>query len=177
MSEEKPKSVERAIAQQTQEKFELYLLSLVFTLLALSIQTAKFSGLVVADGLELVGWACFVVSGLAGLSRLEWISNIRVKLATQSDLENEVFKLKELLLQGQSELHVLDTGKRQPIAERIQNRQEAIAILTPHIEKLERKSFIKYDIHKYGFAVGVIAVAAARALEPSLAVLRAMHIL
>jgi hypothetical protein len=176
MADEKPKS-DRAIAQQTQEKFEFYLLSLVFTLLALSIQTAKFGASPVADGLELLGWVSFVISGLAALSHIEWIPNIRVKKAAHSEFESEVYELKELLLRGESKVHILDTGKPETIVERIKGRQQAIGVHTPHIAKLERRAYIKYDIHKYGFVVGILLIVMARAMEPSLAVLRAMHML
>ena len=177
MSDDSPKSVERAIAQQTQEKFRLYLLSLVFTLLALSVQTAKFGTSNFADGCEIVGWLSLLLSGFAGLSHLEWTPNVRVKLATRSDLQEEIYKLKTLLLQGQRELHVLDSDSRQAIPDRIQNRENAVTILDPHIASLERWSDVKYDLHKYGFALGITLVALSRAFEPSVVVLRALHVL
>ena len=173
MADKSSTSSEHAVAQQTQEKFEFYLLSLVFTLLALSIQTAKFGASVPSNALELLGWLCFVVSGLAGLSRVEWTSIIRVQMATQSGFEQEKFQLKELQLKGQTHIHVLETGQAQPIAERIANREFAVSKLTPHIAKLEHRSHIKYELHKYGFVVGVLCVASARGYEPLVSVLKA----
>lgn len=163
---------ENAIAQQTQEKFEFYLLSLVFTLLALSIQSAKFGAAVPADAMELVGWLLFIVSGVAGLWRMEWVPVIRVKLAQKRDFESEINQLKELQLQGQTEIHVLENNSRQPIPERIQNRENAVNLLSPYIMNLERRHFIKYYFHVYGFILGVLCVASARAYVPILSIYR-----
>lgn len=174
MSDKSAHSSERAIAQQTQEKFEFYLLSLVFTLLALSIQTAKFGTSIPSDTLELAGWICFITSGLAGLSRIEWTSVIRERMATQKEFEDESFRLKELQLKGQTHLHVLETGEKQPIPERIKNRESAVSILALHIKKLERRSYIKYDLHKYGFFFGILSVVGARAYEPASKILVAV---
>jgi hypothetical protein len=143
MADQLPKTNENVIAQQTQEKFEFYLLSLVFTLLALSIQTAKFRGSNIADSLELFGWLFLIVSGLTGLSRMEWVPIIRTTLAQQQSFEEEIFKLKELELQGQTELHVLEGNYRQPIPERIDNRRDAIKLLSPYIDGLKRKHYFQ----------------------------------
>src|SRR5947207_2547287 len=62
-----------AIGRQLRERFETYLLGLIFTLLALSIQTARFGVSPIADLLELLGWILLLVSGLSGLSRSEWL--------------------------------------------------------------------------------------------------------
>ena len=168
MTAQKPVNSENAIAQQTQEKFEFYLLSLVFTLLALSIQTAKFEGVAVADLLELAGWVFFIVSGISGLSRMEWVPIIRIKLAQKHGFEDEIFKLKELQLQGLTELVVLESNSKQPIFERIDNRKNTIDLLNPYISKLERKHYIKYYFHIYGFVLGVLCVTLARAYTPAL---------
>jgi len=174
MADQKSAQSENAIAQQTQEKFEFYVLSLVFTLLALSIQTAKFGTAIAADALELSGWLFFIVSGIAGLWRMEWVPVIRIKLAQKQGFEDENLKLKELQLQGQTELLVLENNSRQPISERIQNRENAINLLSPYITKLERKHFIKYYFHIYGFVLGILCVASARAYAPALSIYRSM---
>lgn len=165
---------ENAIAQQTQEKFEFYLLSLVFTLLALSIQTAKFGTAIPPDALELSGWLFFIVSGISGLWRMEWTPVIRIKLAQKQSFENDISKLKELQLQGQTELLILENDSKQPIQERIQNYENAINLLSPYITKLERKHFIKYYFHIYGFVLGVLCVASARAYAPALSIYRSL---
>jgi hypothetical protein len=59
-------------AIQTQQKFEFYFLALVFTILGLSIQTAKLS-FWLQGVFEIAAWLSLLASGLAGLSRMEWI--------------------------------------------------------------------------------------------------------
>jgi len=174
MSDKSPQTNENAIAQQTQEKFEFYLLSLVFTLLALSVQTAKFEAVITADILELVGWLFLIISGCSGLSRMQWVPVIRTKLAQQQSFEDEIFNLKKLQLEGQTEVLVLKDNYKQPIPERIKNRQDAINLLAPHIKGLERKHYIKYYSHIYGFAIGVLCVACARAYSPVLAIYKSL---
>lgn len=174
MSDQTPKINENAIAQQTQEKFQFYLLSLVFTLLALSVQTAKFENVIAANALELFGWIFLIVSGFSGLSRMEWEPQIRIKIAQNQSLEDEIFKLKELQLQGQKELLVLEGNYKQPIPERIKNRQDAINLLKPYIKWLERKHYIKYYFHIYGFAIGVILVACARGYSPAISICQSL---
>lgn len=168
MADQKSAQSDKAIAQQTQEKFEFYLLSLVFTLLALSIQTAKFGSSIASDALELSGWLFLIVSGIAGLWRMEWSPVIRIHLAQKQEFEEENIKLKELQLQGQTELYVLESNSKQPISERIRNRENAISLLTTHITKTERKHFIKYNFHIYGFVLGILCIACARAYAPAL---------
>lgn len=170
MADAQAKSNEHAIAQQTQEKFELYLLSLVFTLLALAIQTASFGSSLPKNALELSGWLCLLVSGLAGLWRLQWVPVLRVQMAERKSIENEIFKLKELQLQGQTELLVLESGTRQPITERLVHRNAALAAYDPAIAKRERRIFLAYDIHKYAFVVALVLAIASRGFEPGLAI-------
>jgi hypothetical protein len=171
MSSSQPKSNERAIAQQSQEKFEFYLLSLVFTLLALAVQSATFGASLPKNAFELLAWMLFLISGLSGLYRLQWIPVARVSMANKRSLENEV-KMKELQLQGQTELHVLDSGRSQPIPERINNRQIGIDALEPKIKKIEARVQAAYEIHKYAFVLGLISVACARGYDPALALIQ-----
>ena len=153
---------ERTVAQQGQEKFQFYLLSLVFTLLALSVQTAKIGTHIVSDCIELAGWALLLASGIAGLWFMEINPTLRVKMAQKGEFEDYVSKMRELQLKGQTTIYVLETSSNQTIAELIVNRQDAINVLKPLIERLERHQGIKYQVFRYCFVAGLLLVAAAR---------------
>ena len=60
------------LAIETGIKFDFYLVVLTFTVLAFAVQTGKFVGHGVPDVIETVSWFAFLISGLAGLSRLEY---------------------------------------------------------------------------------------------------------
>src|SRR5258708_3504598 len=154
---------ERAVAQQGQEKFQFYLLSLVFTLLALSVQTAKLGTSVVADYIELAGWALLLASGIAGLWFMETNPTLRVKMAHKGEFEDYIFKMKELQLKGQTKVYVLETSSDQSIADLIANRQNAINVLTPFINKLDRHQGIRYGVFRYCFVAGLLLGAISRA--------------
>lgn len=165
---------ERAVAREGQEKFDFYLISLVFTLLALSVQTAKFGGFTPRDIFELAGWLAFVLSGFAGLSRLEWIPHIRTVLATQQEFEADKFDLAQKILHGQGEarIHVLESGAEQTVAQRLEIRKDGLAKLAPAIGQLERRSNRKYTLHKWAFVLAVICIVIARGIEPLIVIIK-----
>jgi hypothetical protein len=159
-------SSEREIAQRSQEKFEFYLVGLVFTLLALSIQTAKFSHSNLSETFEILGWFSLAVSGLIGLWRLEYIPVIRTKLAIKAEFDEKIDELRELKLKGVKELFVLETHSNQTIEERISEYQKGVTVLDPVIIKLEKHGYIKYQIHRYTFFVGVFLLMFSRSYIP-----------
>lgn len=165
---------EHSIAQKTQEKFEFYIISLVFTLLALSIQTAKFGDSVIADMLELSGWMMLLVSGIAGLWRMEFIPVQRVKMAQRNDLEKKIYELKEYQIKGSKAVYVLQTDSMQSLEERKNNYQNGINALDPLIEKLERHNMFKYYTHRYSLVIGVMLLVAARGLAPAQSIIERM---
>ena len=57
-------------AMDIQEKFELYAISLTFTILGLSIHTAEFGNCPASDLFELLGWLLLILSGVIGLQRM-----------------------------------------------------------------------------------------------------------
>ena len=87
---------ERAIANQSQEKFQFYAVSLVFTILGLSIQTANFDGHIVARICELLSWLMLLISGLSGLSHLEWNPVIHVQMVRKDELEATESQLQDI---------------------------------------------------------------------------------
>jgi len=159
-------SSEREVAQRSQEKFEFYLVGLIFTLLALSIQTAKFGQSNLLDICELSGWVSLVVSGLSGLWRLEYIPVIRDKIAIKDEFDEKLDELRELELKGVQELFVLETQSNQTIKDRLSDYKKGVAVLDPVITKLEKHGYVKYQIHRYTFVAGVSLLMLARAYIP-----------
>ena len=157
---------EREIAQQSQEKFEFYLVSLVFTLLALSIQTAEFGSSRFADAFEILGWLTLSISGIAGLSRLEYIPLIRGKVAIKDDFEQNINQIKELKLRGAKKVYVLETNSEITLDERLKEYEKGLSVIDPIIITLEEKGLFKYKLHRAAFVFGLSFLVVARAYPP-----------
>lgn len=142
------------IAIQVQRKFEFYLVALVFTILGLSVQTSTITG----------QWQCFfeiaslvmlLVSGLAGLSRLEWTS-VAHKHAGWLQKEENVLKIFNEGLRGRIVLG--PSGERwsmEKLTEEKTQQQEHISKRKNEKEMVEKQLEWKYSIHKWCFAAGV----------------------
>lgn len=74
------------IASNYQEKTHFFILSLIFTTLAFSIQTAKFSGSLESQLCELLAWLYLLVSGFCELSVLICYPRYLNLSAMKSDL-------------------------------------------------------------------------------------------
>lgn len=154
------------MAANTQEKFEFYFLSLVFTLLALSIQTSSFGSNIYSNYYELFGWVLLLVSGLCGLWRMEFIPVQHAKIAKKQEIENQIIQFEEFRRQGAVEVPVLLTGSIEIIEKTLNNNRNALIILDEVIEKLEKHSLIKYKIHKFAFVAGLIFILLSRGFIP-----------
>jgi hypothetical protein len=142
-------NLEHAI--QVQQKFEFYFLALVFTVLGLSIQTSQFSSRL-QSVFEVTAWISFLVSGLAGLSRMEWTP---VFYARHSDLTNKKSFVKEAktgrpVRSKQGKL-LSDTE----VEERVQQIENEIKEGTQEMDTIETKGKVKYFLHKWMFVVGL----------------------
>lgn len=149
-------------SRQLQEKFELYLLALVFTVLGLAIQTASFGRYDLADCFELLAWILLLISGIAGLSRLEWVPVAYHTLGTAKDLKNERKNFIELLSSGVDRHPVVDHSEPLHIQELIDDRSVAIVKVEQRIKQLEESILRKYSIHKWCFVVAVAFLVCAR---------------
>lgn len=146
------------IAQQHQQKFEFYIVALVFTVLALSIQTANENATFLNSVLELSAWACLLLSGLTGLSRLEW-NSISLFHFHYRDIEiSKVNKLHE----AKAHVTISKTKNEEPIDERIQRQKILIERYEEKIVEVQKLGKLKYRIHKYAFAVGLILLIVSR---------------
>ena len=154
------------MAANTQEKFEFYFLSLVFTLLALSIQTSSFGNNIYSNSYELIGWMLLLVSGLCGLWRMEFVPVQHAKISQKQEIENQIIQFEKFRGQGAIEVPVLLTGGIEVIEETLANNRNALIILDEVIEKLEKHSLIKYKIHKFAFVAGLIFILLSRSFKP-----------
>jgi len=157
---------ERTVAHQSQEKFQFYGVALVFTILGLSIQTATFDGHVAARICELLSWLTLLISGLSGLSHLEWNPAIRIQMVRKDELEAKANQLVAQQKQGIRQVNVLQDSKVVPIEEHIAEYESYIEKLDTQITILDNKAEIKYRIFKWSFATGIALLAASRSITP-----------
>jgi hypothetical protein len=64
------------VAEDYSSKFNFYIVALTFTLMGLSVQTAKFDSGSFGLGFELLGWLCLLSSGVIGLNRLSKFTSL-----------------------------------------------------------------------------------------------------
>ena len=166
---------ERAVAHQSQEKFQFYGVALVFTILGLSIQTATFDGHVVARIFELLSWLMLLISGLSGLSHLEWNPVIRIQMVRKDEFETKANQLATQRNQGIQQVNVLQANKVVPIDERISEYESYIEKLDAQVTKLDSKAEIKYKVFKWSFAIGIVLLAAGRSITPLMGIINELR--
>jgi hypothetical protein len=144
------------------EKIEFYTLGLTFTLLVLAVQTFKPTTSLPADIVEIIGWMALLLSGLLGMSRIEWIPIILHVKGRESFLEEakrDLAKTKTFGTRG------VDSQTHQP-----SDVNEVMAVATKSLEEvkmrggsLDRKNWFKYRWQRGAFLVGLVAILLVRA--------------
>jgi len=146
---------------QTQQKFEFYFLALVFTVLGLSIQTSHFSSKV-QSVFEIAAWMSFLLSGLAGLSRMEWIP---VSYKSYSDLTHE----KSFTREAKTGRPVVNESGQllsdSKVKEYIHLAENRIKERTQKMDAIEARSNVKYLLHKWLFVAGLALLIVSRAIN------------
>lgn len=149
-------------AERMQSQFRFYFVSLVFTLLAASIQTAKFGSSHVQSIAELTGWLLFSMSGLVALSYLEWEPIVREQLASRDSYAHQLNDAKTAKLRGITELHVLESGQTQSLEERIKNLENATGQLAAAADIKLARAGLKYEVWRWSFVAALAAMLVAR---------------
>lgn len=171
-----PGEPSRDYARQLQEKFELYLLGLIFTLLGLAVQTATFGRSQIADTLELAGWLSLLTSGLVGLLRMEKIPVAHVADAAQLDCRKELTLVKDAASRGTTQ--VTELHKSVPpidIGVVIANRESQVSNLGEIKKNLGREIRAKYTVHKWSFVLGLCLITTGRAYVPAQAMVDSLQ--
>jgi hypothetical protein len=134
---------------EIKEKFEFYLLALVFTVLALAVQTSKFQACWYTDVLEIFGWLLLLTSGISGLLRLE---KIPIAYFISADLKNAQQVIEQL-----GRLPFNTENQTELASETHNTKQRQLSDVKTTIKSL-------YGWHKWLFLAGIVSVALARAL-------------
>ncbi len=154
------------VALRVKEKFEAYLLGLIFTILGLSIQTAKFDAGVTAGWLEFLSWLLLLLAGVAGLSRMEYIPELYRLFSLQDEQQNLKREGQKVRLEGTRTLHVLETDKVISIDDYIARAEAGIAKVEEVVGPLQKRVSIAYEIMRWAFIGGIVSLVAARAIGP-----------
>lgn len=153
------------ISTRVREKFDFYLLSLIFVVLGLSLQTSKFAGSPLANGLELVSWVCLFVSGMSGLSRMRWIPSIHLCFHIITTREQNLKAATRR--QSQGEQHVVTPQGNLPIDEFVTRAKKGVEAVNDQASELKKKTNIRYWLHVWGFAAGLFFLICSRGLAPA----------
>ncbi|SRR6266571_439859 len=164
----------RSIAVDIQTRFRFYVLGLTFGILALSVQTASFTGPLVARIAELASWILLLASGLFGLSDLEWTPQSYVVNAVQGDVEERKRGLQKAKLQGATSIHVVAEGKSRSVEDLLDRADADMTFVTNRRKELNRWGQLKYKAQKATFVVGLVALLVARGLRPLVDVVAAL---
>ena len=159
-------------ARQLQEKFELYLLALVFTLLGLAVQTAKFESNDWANFLELTGWVSLIVSGVVGISRLEWLPVAHFENHKKKELRAQLIVVQEHIQAGRLDVTVSETDEIIPIEVALKKIETSAEKTNRRIDNLQKSTLTKYTIHKWTFISGLVLMACARGWAPAEGLIR-----
>ena len=161
MSEEKTlPDIEKAI--QIQDKFNFYLVALTFSILGLSIQTAKLEASSINNIYEIFGWFSLFISGLCGLSRLEWIPRIYENFSYKKILEQEVIGFEKAILQGAKEIHIVYENKSCDPKEVVKSKRKLLKYCEQVTDRMQRRTKLKYKLHKILFVGGVFSLLLSR---------------
>jgi hypothetical protein len=152
-------NLERAI--NIKDKFQFYFLALVFTILGLSIQTSQFTSTWQAV-IEVCAWASLLTSGLAGLSRMEWIP-------LSHEHYGELTAQKSFLREAETGRQLMDeSGELMSPLEAehfIKDVNDRMKERVAFMDKLDRKGRVKYFMHKWLFVTGLALLAVSRAIN------------
>ena len=152
------------LSTEYQKKFEFYFLALVFTILGLTIQTSAFTLFGYQYIFEILGWIALLISGLAGLSKMEWLPIIFKHME-----EKQIDEQHKSDLTKASNFNTIDSVTRQPISKEkieglIQTVEGRIKQRTETINMIEKRHTIKYQLHKWCFVAGLALLILSRSI-------------
>ncbi len=153
------------VAQKYRERFEFYFVGLIFTILGLSIQTAKFFQTIIPDGFELLAWMSLLVSGFMGLIRIEWTPIAHQYISKKKRFSKEIDEITIHKERGTKKLPGVD-GEIDA-DELLENKAWALEKVGSNLKDVEKKLSYSYKIRKWLFLAGIILLVLARGIIPA----------
>jgi hypothetical protein len=146
------------------EKYEFYFLGLTFTLLGASIQTVDFGEYSKVNSIiELVGWFAFGLSGVVGLSKIEYLASLII-IRNEKDLNKSyVSELQKARALGTRSVRVAQTGESLEIDQVISTVEANVSTWNNRLEQFGKWHEIKHIVQKYSFLIALFLVAFSRA--------------
>lgn len=152
-------TVNQEFANDFQQKTEMYFLALIFTVIALVIQSAKFSGDRLQWTVEIAGWVVLIVTGILALVRVTWVPLIFRYSA-------EMYRKRDLLNDAEN---APDDTHFQP-EDKVLTKPQFLAYLTDiiakaeaEVDKITNKTTAAYKWQFRLFILGIVLVGVARA--------------
>src|SRR6266850_6077510 len=137
----------RDIAQKTQDKFEWYFLALIFTVLSLSIQTAKLGVSFGADIFEVLGWISLLISGISGLSRIENIPSQYVAFDYEETVSQQRREVQKAAMVD-DKIFDVSVGKDRPIRQVVKELDAKAAVIDKSSKRVARTLALKYRVER-----------------------------
>lgn len=160
MNKSTPEDGNLKIAIELSQKYDFYFLALVFTVLALSVQTAEVINEYYQYFYEIGAWTLFSISGLAGLSRLEWLPNAYIHYSSSEIEKNNLKAVKNGNIMNEKG----ETWPSESLSKAENNLERQIKKREKEIGRIERSSLIKYRWHKWCFILGIFSLIISRAI-------------
>lgn len=156
-------SEDRKYAAEIKAKLEFYFLGLVFTVLALSVQKGELIRPFGQFIVEISAWVALLISGLAGLSRMEWTAVSYLYMDQIKTNEGNLSRLE----QAQGNVVDQNDGRLispQELSEWKHRLDKKVKSDKKESKAVERRSQWKYRVHKLGFVVGLALLIVSRVL-------------
>ena len=148
--------------QRIQERHESYLLTLTFTLLALAVQSASFGAIFWRNNIELLGWISLLVSGLAGLSRTEWLSQLFGAQSRKDDAEAIVRRYLIAKAQRNTGVLMVEEERISSIEEEIRVAKDRAATIAKSVDELTARTQLRYKVQRIAFVIGLLCLMISR---------------
>ncbi len=161
---------------EAQQKFDFYIVALIFTLLAASIQSAAFGDSAIRDALELGSWVFLLLAGLLALWRLEWASISDGYMQRLDRVERERLELIKHKASGSTSVLIGNTQEYSHVDEQIANRNESASKIDEKLTELSGFSERKYKAARFAFVLGLCLLVASRAYLPLVAIVEACRL-